>query len=292
MTLNYMLFAYGFQVVWSPELIVFTILLAVLYLLAVGRFRIHFADAAPVPPGKKLLFLTGLVLLYFGLGSPLNVVGHYMFSVHMVQQCVLYLIMPPLLLLGTPDWLLRPVFRKKPVQRLMRVFTNPFLGLLLFNSLFSLYHLPAILDEVMQSAALVNLSHLVLLGAAFVMWLPVVCPLPELDKLTELRKLGYMFANGVLLTPACALIIFAGAPVYATYLDGPTLLCTPFFSTTADIPKLITGLSTLEDQQLGGVLMKLLQEFTYGTVLVYNLRKWFNREKDADGFDPSDLERA
>jgi hypothetical protein len=38
----------------------------------------------------------------------------------------------------------------------------------------------------------------------------------ERHRLTELRKMGYIVANGILLYPACALIIFADKPLYAT----------------------------------------------------------------------------
>ena len=51
------------------------------------------------------------------------------------------------------------------------------------------------------------------------MWWPMLNPLPEYQTLSDIKKLGYMFANGILLTPACALIIFTTAPLFATYTD-------------------------------------------------------------------------
>ncbi len=51
------------------------------------------------------------------------------------------------------------------------------------------------------------------------MWWPMLNPLPEYQTLSDIKKLGYMFVIGILLTPACALIIFATAPLFATYTD-------------------------------------------------------------------------
>ena len=63
------------------------------------------------------------------------------------------------------------------------------------------------------------------------MWWPMLNPLPEYQTLSDIKKLGYMFANGILLTPACALIIFDGTVVCNVYgsscLDeGDGIMCT------------------------------------------------------------------
>ena len=75
------------------------------------------------------------------------------------------------------------------------------------------------------------------------MWFPVFCPLPELNRLNDLKKMAYIFGNGVLLTPACALIIFADSIIYDMYAN----VTVPF-----------AHLSPLDDQQLGGVIMKII----------------------------------
>ncbi|MNQ80476.1 Cytochrome c oxidase caa3 assembly factor [compost metagenome] len=114
--------------------------------------------------------------------------------------------------------------------------------------------------------------HTMLLVTAFIMWFPVFCPLPELNRLNDLKKMAYIFGNGVLLTPACALIIFADTIIYDMY-DNVTV---PF-----------AHLSPLDDQQLGGVIMKILQEIIYGATLAYIFFRWYRRErKDEDELDP------
>lgn len=282
MTIQDILFYFDFQLVWTPQLLLLCLLLATCYLLAVGRYRDRFADSTPVDWRQRSSFLLGLFVLYLGLGSPLNFLGHFALSFHMFQQAILYLILPPLILRGMPAWMLAAIIKRLHVKKLLLFFNQPVVAVLLFNALFSFYHLPLVLDTVMNDSLWNNLSHYILILAAFNMWMPVLSPLAEAKPLSELRRLAYMFANGVLITPACALIIFASAPLYETYLNGPQILCTPFISATAGGVKLISSLTSLEDQQLGGIAMKLIQELVYFSVLASILYRWFKRENADD----------
>ncbi|KQL48895.1 cytochrome C oxidase assembly protein [Brevibacillus choshinensis] len=280
MMITYLTTTFGFRATWNPELIVLTALLGIAYFSFIGPLRHTFAHATPVPLGKKCLFAAGLLLFYFGMGSPLNVAGHFLFSAHMLQQSMLYLVMPLLMLAGTPAWLLRPLIERKWSRKLLSVFSHPIPAVLLFNALFSFYHMPVILDMAMNQLAMHNLIHLLLLLSALLMWMPVIAPLPEIHRLTELQKLAYIFANGVLITPACALIIFSATPLYDTYVSGPTMLCAPFFSAPIDKSMFAVPLQALDDQRLGGIIMKLMQELTYGSVLAYVFASWYRKEKD------------
>ena len=107
------------------------------------------------------------------------------------------------------------------------------------------------------------------------MWWPLVHKVDGLPRLSGLMKLGYIMADGILLTPACALIMFSGAPMYATYTDPAAWaeamkLCVPL-DLLEEIPlsgpEMFNTLPPLEDQQLGAVLMKIIQEAVYGTYL-------------------------
>ncbi len=52
---------------------------------------------------------------------------------HMIQHMLLMVVVPPLWLLGTPGWLLAPIFRRAPVRRITRIITNPIVAFLLLN---------------------------------------------------------------------------------------------------------------------------------------------------------------
>lgn len=282
---------FGFRAMWSPYFIIFTLSIAIIYLLIVrGPLLERFKGSAPANLKQISLFLSGIIILYIIKGSPVDLLGHLMFSFHMTQMAVFYLVVPPLLLLGMPDWLTRSILDIKVVRLFFCFFTKPLIALILFNGLFSFYHMPVIFDAVKTDPILHSLFTSVLFIAAICMWWPLVCTLPEWDKLSDLQKLGYIFADGVLLTPACALIIFADTPLYTTYTDATAWaaaleLCVPanmLANLNLSGPKMFSLLSPLDDQQLGGVIMKILQEIVYGCILAYVFFNWVKKERAKD----------
>jgi putative membrane protein len=256
----------GFLAQWSPGLLLILIVLTYIYFQLIGPLRQRFAGSSPVSTGKKMMFLLAIVLIYAAQGSPINYYSHGLsFSVHMFQQTLVYLILPPILFLSLPDWLIRPMLMKPIVRKLVFPWTHPLIAGLLFNLLFSFYHIPEIFNYTFDHPFMHQSYHWILAITAFIMWCPIFCSVPEWRRMTDLMQMGYVFFNGVLLTPACALIIFSNTELYPAYIQGSQsihLFMTP-----------------LEDQQLGGTLMKVIQEFVYGTVLAYVFFKWYRKEK-------------
>ncbi|GAB7388034.1 cytochrome c oxidase assembly factor CtaG [Bacillaceae bacterium] len=277
--------SFGFRAMWNPGLLLITLILAIAYLLIVGPFRKNFKHAAPVPFRKKLFFVLGLFAFYLGFGGPLYLLGHLLFTVHMLQMAVLFLAGPLLLLLGTPEWFIKPLLNIQTVNKTVRLITNPILSMLLFNGFFSFYHLPVVFDYLMTNYSLHVLYLMFLFLLAFIMWWPIVNPVNELDRLSELKKLGMIVGNGILITPACALIIFANEAIYATYTDPQTWstalgYCLPSGTEVSDDFYRFFGLMPpLRDQQLGGVIMKITQELIYGIVLAQVFFRWVKKVK-------------
>lgn len=287
--------SFGFRALWTPELLVGIAVLAGLYI-----WLIHFEKKQiPVMEQSKLrqkLYVgLGLLALYGGWGSPLYLTGHMMISIHMLQMVLAYFVAVPLLLLGTPTWALKRLaayLNKKGLQSVIRVIGNPILALFLFNGLFSFYHVPFMFDSLMQSPVLHSFYQYVLIGAAGLMWWHMLAPLPNAYQLSDLRRIGYIFANGILITPACALIIFAPSTLYATYTDpliwaNVMSYCLP---AGTEVPlALFNGpasfnlLDARMDQQLAGVLMKIMQEIVYGITIGYVFKQWLRKEKQQEG---------
>lgn len=258
----------GFFALWNPVVLLLVVVIGFIYGKLTGSMKETIKGAEPVRLRQKLAFYTGLVLFYIGQGSPINYIGHhYLFSFHMLQQTILYLTVPVFIWVGMPKWLLRPLVNHRLIHALFSFFTRPLIAIFLFNILFSVYHMPFIMDGLMRNDFLLTGYHLVLLITAFLMWFPVFCPLPEMNRLSDLKKIAYIFGNGVLLTPACALIIFADSLLYEMYSH----VSVPF-----------AHLSPLDDQQLGGVIMKMLQELVYGSALAYIFFRWYRRERLKD----------
>ncbi|HHY73887.1 MAG TPA: cytochrome c oxidase assembly factor CtaG [Bacillus bacterium] len=271
---------FGFKAMWSPWFLISLIVIGAMYFLLVRR----------VTEKQAILFITSLVLLYIVKGSPVDLLGHLNFSIHMAQMSVLYLVLPPLLIHAIPNWLYQKVLAKRYIRQPFLFVTKPLFAVLLFNGVFSLYHFPFIFDAVKTNIVLHALVTTTIFIAALIMWWPLICPLSEYRKLSGLQKLAYIFADGVLLTPACALIIFSDVPLYQTYTNPVAWakaleLCVPVsMLSNIDIgsPQMFSWLPPLHDQQLGGVIMKIMQEISYGTVLTFVFFQWVKEEKQKE----------
>ena len=65
--------------------------------------------------GGSRLYLPGVLCLLVALEGPIHELSdHYLFSAHMVQHMLLIYAAPPLMLLGMPGWLLRPIAARCP----------------------------------------------------------------------------------------------------------------------------------------------------------------------------------
>lgn len=284
---------FGFQALWSPYLLATTILITILYFYITGKGRHRFKDSEEISNKQRAFFLSSMILFYLVKGSPVDLLSHLMLSAHMTQMAILYLVIPPILLMGMPAWVLRKLINLSVVKPVFRFISKPLIALLVFNVLFSLYHIPVVFDTIKVDMVYHTTYTTVMFFGAFIMWWPLVNPLPEEQRLSGIKKIGYIMADGMLLTPACALIIFADQPLYATYSEmtawlAALELCVPA-GTLAGLdlggPEFFNALPLVEDQQLGGVIMKIIQEIMYGSILAYVFFGWARREREKDEVD-------
>ncbi|MBD3106854.1 cytochrome c oxidase assembly factor CtaG [Bacillus sp. AGMB 02131] len=287
---------FGFRALWSPYFMLFLIGVALLYFLGTTVYRQKICSVSePLAKKHVVFFCVTVVLLYIVKGSPVDLLGHIMFSVHMTQMALLYLLIPPIFILAIPKWLWRPFLQISIIKPLFSFFTKPLIALFLFVGMFSLYHIPIIFDAVKTDMLLHAVYTTVLFAAAICTWWPLVNELEEYQGFLGLKRIGYIFANGILLTPACALIIFADLPMYQTYSDSAFWLkamelCVPAgMLATLDLsgPEMFNSMSLLEDQRTGGVIMKIIQELVYGFFMAKIFYAWFRTEsKDSIDMNP------
>ncbi|SEP54947.1 cytochrome c oxidase assembly factor CtaG [Piscibacillus halophilus] len=283
---------FGFRALWSPEIIFITLILGLLFYLFTGPLK-HKAGLKEGPTRKQKFYVyIALILFYIVKGSPLYLLSHIVLMAHMVQMAVFYLIIPILIIKGLPQEWWRKIFKTPVIKQILNLLTKPLIAVLFFNATFSLYHIPAILDFSKTD----NLVHwsvtLFIFFAAFCFWWPLITPLEEQEYIKPLYKIFYIFGSGILITPACALIIFADAPLYATYSEPDAFmqamaLCVPIDvlqNMTLGGPQLFLNMPLVYDQQAAGIIMKVLQELIYGAVLARVFYNWFRKENR--GIDP------
>lgn len=255
--------AHGFQELWRPELLGALILVHFAYGLAVSLGARLVPGARPVPRGQKLAFSLALAAMYVAEGTPLHVLSEqYLFSAHMLQHVLLTLVLPPLLLLGLPEWLVRPFFRLRAFRAVARVVLHPLAGFLAFNLVYSLYHWPFFYQLGLQFPLLHLMQHSVLSGTALLMWWAVVSPLPE-QRLAEGLQILYLFGNGVAQLLVFAMVTYADHVLYPWY---------------AFAPQVLPLIDARQDQALAGFIMNAggLAVFLPGVLLAY--RRWIRRE--------------
>src|SRR3989441_1115786 len=188
-------------------------------------------------------FCGALVVLFLALNGPLhNLSDTYLFSAHMAQHLLLTLVFPPLLLYGTPAHVIRPLLRPRWVMAVGRVVTRPLAAALLFTGPIVIWHAPALYEAALRHHNLHILQHLIFLTTAVIMWWPVLSPVPELPRIPHLLQMLYLFLLGIPMAVTGALITLSDSVLYSFYAGAPR----------------VGGLSPLDDQQIGGLLMWVL----------------------------------
>ena len=246
-----------------PSVVAGLVVLTGGYLLAAGPLRKRFGWAPQVPAGQVSTFLCGVLVLFFALLSPLHELGDkYLFSAHMVQHMLLTLAAPPLLIAGTPAWMLRPLVISPRVFRIVRTATLPVASFVVFNAVFVLWHIPALYDLALRERGVHILEHLMFLTAAILMWWPILGRLPELPRPSYLVQMLYLFVHPTVPAVLGAIITFSDGVLYEWYAVAPR----------------IWGLSAHTDQQIGGIIMWIPGGLVYLLTLVVVFLIWSGQE--------------
>jgi putative membrane protein len=232
---------------WNPWVIESLILAACLYLRG-GRALWHTAvRARGIHRRESVAFWSGWCVLVAALVSPLHALGAGLFSAHMIQHEVLMLVAAPLLVLGRP----LPLFLRalplpwrrqlgklgKSLQGSWRILTQPLVAWALHAAALWVWHIPRLFQVTLTSELAHAWQHLSFFGTALCFWWALLYRHQELQ--------GYGVAVLAVFTTALhssllgALLTFAPTPWYPAYAH-----------TTA-----AWGLTPLEDQQLGGLVM-------------------------------------
>jgi putative membrane protein len=257
------------MIVWNlqPSILLGITLMVGAYLASVGPLRKNFPGARRISRAKIISFLLAATTLFIALVSPIDQIGdHYLFSVHMLQHLLLTLATPPLLLLGTPDWLLEPLLQTRPIARLARFLTLPSVSFGLFNAVFAAYHIPGIYDFTLRNEPAHIIAHLLLMSTATITWMPVLSPSSGLARLSYPLQIFYLFLEAIPPTVLAALITFASDVIYPTYAAAPRVF----------------GISALEDQQIAGLVMWIPGTFVYLGALTVVFFKWFGGAQTAE----------
>ncbi len=242
-----------------PSTVVGLGVLAALYVWAAWRSKLRPRIYQPI------CFFSGLFVIFASLNGPIHDLSDfYLFSAHMVQHLLMTLVVPALLLNGTPGWMLRPLLKYEPLYKVARFVTRPAMCFVIFNVVIAVWHIPAFYNRTMADHGVHIGEHLMFMAAAVLMWWPFLSPLPELPRLSYPGQMLYCFLMIIPMSIVAVYISMAESILYPAYSSAPR----------------IWGLSPLEDQQLGGLIMWIPGAVVFYIILTVVFFKWVGSGRD------------
>ncbi len=217
--------------------------------------------------GQTLAYFSSLVLLFFTLNGPLHDVSDfYLFSGHMVQHLILTLVVPPLMIAGTPGWMLRPLLRRPTLGSLARRLTTTAACFVIFNVVLSLWHLPPLYNLALAHHSVHIAQHLMFIAASVLMWWPLLSPLPELPRAAYPAQMLYCFLMVIPMSIISIYIAMADTLLYPAYAVAPRIM----------------GITPLQDQQYGGLIMWIPGGVFFYAVMTVVFFKWSAHGEDSE----------
>lgn len=260
---------------FDPVLIGLLLTACISYFLAIAPLRKHINTKAEFPKKQAGFFILAVIVSYLIEGSPLHdIAERYLFSVHMSQHLLLTYFAAPLFILAMPNWLLEPMLLNNWTKHSTKLLSKPIVAALIYTLFLSIWHFPAIYDAGLRNSTLHHSQHFLFLIVSFIFWWPVMHSLPDLPKLHPLLKIVYLFISSTLLQiPLFGMITFADKAFYPSYENAPRI----FFS------------SALEDQRVGGVIMKVLAMLFYILPMTIIFFRWYQSEHNPQYNDSQEL---
>jgi putative membrane protein len=252
----------------SPPLFLIGLLLVAALLYACGVVRLW----PHVHARRQLLwraaaFAAGWTALALALLSPLDTRAGSSFAMHMIQHEVLMLVAAPLLVIGRglPTFLwalphdarlaLGRTTKVDWVRRTWDALTSAFSAWLLHAAALWLWHVPAFFNAAVRDDTVHDWQHATFLVTALLFWHALMRPGAQ-----NARALAivYLFTTTIHTGVLGALLTFATRPLYATLDRGITQ----------------GAFTTLEDQQLGGLIMWVPGALVYVAVALVLTVRW------------------
>lgn len=201
---------------------------------------------------RAVAFLSGLVVFYVAIASPLDAFAGLLLQIHMAQHFLLMMVAPPLLWLGLPEL---PLLHGLP-EAVRRDGLGPFLGWPVLHRIRAflshpatcwfafvgatwLWHLPALYETALLDPFWHEVEHASFFFGALLFWFPVIQPWPSQPRWPRLAMVPYLLLASLQATVFSALFVFSDRVIYAVYESAPRL----------------AGISALEDQQVAGAVM-------------------------------------
>ena len=260
---------------WGRDPLVWASLLASgwLYLRGVRRLWGESGAGRGVRRWEAWCYAGGWAALFVALASPLHPWGEVLFSAHMTQHEVLMLAAAPLLVLGRPvvaflwavpkSWArgLGEAAKAGWFRRAWRAVTNPLAAWAIHAVALWVWHVPALFQATLGSDLVHTFQHVSFLGSALLFWWALVHGPRGL--MGYGAAVLYLFTTSVHSGVLGAFLAFSGRVLYPAYAQSTQSW----------------GLTPLEDQQLGGLIMWVPAGLVYVVAGLALLAGWMRESE-------------
>lgn len=202
-----------------------------------------------IAKAEAAYYALGWLSLMVALVSPIHLLSELLFSIHMTQHEILMLVSAPLIVLGRPfvaaAWALPGTSRKRAgdavrsplVNRTWSFLSNGTVAWVVHAVALWVWHVPAMFQATLRSDLVHTLQHASFFGTALLFWWAILFGKRGLQSYGA--GVLYLFTTMV---QSGLLGIFLTLTSHVWYPD--------YAATTG-----LFGLSPLEDQQIGGLIM-------------------------------------
>lgn len=260
---------------WHPhfDLYMVVFVLGIGYWYADARLRPLMAPEAPkATAGQRWCWYGALAALAVVSGWPIHDIGETaLFTLHMIEHMVQALVFPALLLKGTPRWLADVTIGRPSIARWLRPIARPVPAFVIFNATYILIHWPDLVAFMLSSQTAHLAVHAWLIGAAFLMWMPVLSPTPAIPKLQPPGQMLYLFLQWLLPTIPASFLTFSSVPIYPVYGDAA----------------LAYGLTAVADQTIAGIVMKIGGGLLLWSTIAVIWFRWTRQEREWERLEAS-----
>jgi putative membrane protein len=268
---------------WNPDPLALLVIgiAAFGYALGSARLRQRARAGRGIAPWRFRSYVCGLLILFVALVSPVDALGETLFAMHMVQHELLIVLAAPLLVLGAPlnawIWALPhrwrvgagSVAKRTAVRGTWQAITHPLAAWTLHAIALVVWHIPVLYQATLSSPTVHLLQHLSFFGTAILFWGVLLHPV-RFRRLSPGPAVLYLFTTALYGSALGALLTFSPAVWYPIYGERAAAW----------------GLTALEDQQLGGLIMWIPFGLVYTLVALALFASWFRRMDAAPGTSP------
>jgi putative membrane protein len=167
-------------------------------------------------------------------------------------------------LLGIPEWMARKITRPRWAERTVTWLGRSVVAAaLIYNTVLITTHAPGTVALLRTNQFGSFAMDVLWLAAGFVLWLPVLSPLPEGRASSSWAKMAYLFVTtSVVAVIPASFLTFTSIPIYSIYELAPR----------------IGSLTAIEDQQLAGIIMKIATIPVVWTTIAVLWFRWSAQE--------------